>query len=544
MNELFRTLKIANNITVSSFANWFIYYLKRIPLIGRLFKNITYLELESKKDLAWIIIILSMIKKIFGIAICASILILAPMFIVMPDLSNGLGDEYLHRSFLHIYFFVYIILNNIINCYTLESKRMKFICVKLMRMNARDYNISTYFLDRMWGFIASLPTFIGLSLLYNGTIYQGFILCIIAKLCSFFGEGLNLWYYSKKRKILQKNYIFTLGFISVFLAAAYLPVIFKKIIYLESFLFHPIVIILLVFVGLLSISYLLKYPFYKECIDEANRIENIAAINVQQVTKDSRFADVKLKEKQYTKDDLITVKFNDKNGYDYLNALFFHRLKNQLIKPVIHRIALITLIFIGGIVVTYINKGNLEFTPFVLEYYPGLIFIMYILSTVVEKSTRAMFYNCDISLLHYGFYKKDNSLLKMFWLRLNYLTGLNIVPAIVLSLSICIIGYLNNPTMMGELLPVGIFILVLSIFFTIHHLFLYYIFQPFTTELNMKSPVYSIINTITYIFCWGSLQVQAAPMSFMMIVMIITIIYVIIALILVLKLASRTFNIR
>jgi hypothetical protein len=488
------------------------------------------------------------VAGVFGVALYSLITVALPIIIFLQGNSPEFGgdsSEISYQGFLYLYFVLYFIFNGLLNCYTLEPKRMKFICVKLMRMDAYEYSVATYFTKKLWNIIASLPSVILISLMFGGTAKEGILLCIMAKMFGFFGESIHLLYFHKLRKLLHKNYYIIFPSMILLLAAAYIPVIMKRLYPMDEFLFHPIFVLLVLILGVLGAYYILHYTDYKEGINCSNSLSDIAAINVKEVKKETRFADVKLKEKEFTKEELESDRYKDKKGYDYLNALFFNRHRKQIFQPVLRRLLVIACAIIIGVIGTFfIESFSNKFESILLRIYPLLVFFMYFISTVVQRATKAMFYNCDMSLLHYGFYKKGNVLLHMFWIRLKYLAGLNLLPAIAIALGLWLLTYLNQPQMMMEVLPVMAFVLVLSLFFTVHHVFLYYILQPYTTELGMKSPVYSIVNTIVYFVCWVSIQIEVTPSGFFTIVMAATIIYSLAALFLVYKFAQKTFNVK
>ena len=87
-------------------------------------------------------------------------------------------------------------------------------------------------------------------------------------------------------------------------------------------------------------------------------------------------------------------------------------------------------------------------------------------------------------------------------------------------------------------------ILLLSVFFSVHYLFLYYVFQPYTTELGIKNPFFNILNTAVYVACYLCLQLDTVPSSFVWIVLTATTVYIIIALVLVYHFAPKTFRVK
>lgn len=87
-------------------------------------------------------------------------------------------------------------------------------------------------------------------------------------------------------------------------------------------------------------------------------------------------------------------------------------------------------------------------------------------------------------------------------------------------------------------------IIFLSCFFSIHHLVLYYVIQPYTATLKVKSPLFSIINSLMYIGCYMCLKLDVISYLFSVGIIVFTVVYMIIALITVYKVAPRTFKLR
>jgi hypothetical protein len=159
------------------------------------------------------------------------------------------------------------------------------------------------------------------------------------------------------------------------------------------------------------------------------------------------------------------------------------------------------------------------------------------------KSTKAMFYNCDISLLRYGFYRESSAVLSTFTLRVKSVIITNLVPAGALALALFILELLAGGN--GRiLLPVELLILTMSIFFSVHNMMLYYLLQPYTTDLHVKNPMFTFINFVTYILSYLCFHMKTAPENFLFYTVLGTVLDVILALILVYRLAPRTFKVK
>lgn len=84
----------------------------------------------------------------------------------------------------------------------------------------------------------------------------------------------------------------------------------------------------------------------------------------------------------------------------------------------------------------------------------------------------------------------------------------------------------------------------MSIFFSIHHMVLYYLLQPYNVYSETKSSTYSIANFITYIACYCMLKLELPTMEFGLATIVFTLVYCIISLILAYRLAPKTFRLR
>lgn len=171
-----------------------------------------------------------------------------------------------------------------------------------------------------------------------------------------------------------------------------------------------------------------------------------------------------------------------------------------------------------------------------------LVFILYC-SSIGEKITKAFFFNCDNSLLRYNFYKESSIILSNFKSRLKITIILNLIPAICIGLGLSLVLILAKGDIV-RFIPIFISIITLSCFFSIHYLFLYYIIQPYTSQLTVKSPIYKIASFIVYIAAYSCLQVETQSIWFTLTVILVTVIYALIALTLVYKFAPKNFKLK
>jgi hypothetical protein len=311
-------------------------------------------------------------------------------------------------------------------------------------------------------------------------------------------------------------------------------------------MFYSIPFVLILFIlSACSIVYIIHYNEYGKVFLESSTLSD-AKLDKKKAVREATFREVTLKDADLASSLLHQETYKNKHGYAYLNALFFERHRRMLLKPMFITLACIGVCFLAGLAATlFIPDFSSLYIIGINKGFPSLVFIMYILSTFLcQRATKAMFYNCDISLLRYAYYRKKNVILSNFRIRLKKVLIINGLPAFAIALALFILGLLANKEQVLSIIPVIVLVLILSVFFSVHHLFMYYVFQPFTTDLDVKNPVYKIVNGIIYMASYMCLQIHQAPSAFVIIILGVTILYTIIALILILRMAPKTFRVK
>lgn len=533
---MLETLKQSIIIDFTISLNSWIYFLKRVPLIKLLFKNAGYEHTEIVKALYYLGLISSMFKQLFKSAMLLLFSMGFSYLLVYEDVET-LNKEYLYWQL----FIIFYILLNLTSEKILEPKRRKFISVKLMRMNARKFVISDYFPELLWRTLIELPLFAFAASMYSVNIFLAMFMVVAKNFFCIFVEALKIVYYEKTEDFLHNKPGIGITYAIIIIFIGYYGTFAKFALYMPN-LFIITLGTLITVIGILSFRYIIKYECFPSVINAANRMDKLN-VDFQSVKKNAVFSKVKLKEKEFTAEELIYDNSNKKEGFPYINFIFFKRHKRILNGPIMKQAAAIVAIFAVCLAASYLIKDfhKYYFTT-IKKGFPVFIYALYMMSTA-QKATKAMFYNCDISLLHYGFYKTSEAVLATFTLRTKNLILQNMVPAAMMGAVILLLNVLTGGTV-TEFIPITIMILVLSIFFVVHNMFLYYIFQPYTTDLTVKNPLYKLLNSITYLLCYISLQLRNMSITFLVFVVAATLIYSVAALITVYRIAPKTFIIK
>lgn len=246
--------------------------------------------------------------------------------------------------------------------------------------------------------------------------------------------------------------------------------------------------------------------------------------------------------KQISIDKKLTSK---KKGFAYLNELFIKRHSKLLLKSS-KKVAMFSMIIFGilFLIITMNQSMKKDINDLIMNYLPYFVFIMYLINRG-ESVTKAMFMNCDHSLLTYAFYRTPAAILKLFKERLKSIILVNLLPATIigvgLPLLLFITGGTSNPL---NYIILFVSIISMSIFFSVHHLVIYYLLQPYNINSETKNVTYTIVNLLTYIICYYMIKVQLPTFYFGLAMILFAITYSLISLILIYKLAPKTFKIR
>lgn len=541
--EMKKTIKRIYQINAANTVNSFIYFLKKLWLIGKLIPDSLYEDTSLKVGLSVFAVIVKQLLELMGKVLYVLIMVAAPILIAK---ESGIGDSQNYTPYvIHILFVLSCILGPIEDSNIFKASQNKYLCLKYLKMNPKHYVHASLITRYVPFFLYFLPVVVLTVLIAGGSFLDGFLFWTVMICFRIMGEAFQLFLYKRK------NYVFSrkigMVWMTIFLGiiVAYYPLFMKNPWMVSQIVLHPITIVLCEILLLCSLYYIVFG--YKEYGTKYLRSIDTKYFNseIKMQAKQNAFKDVALKESDLQEELDKKEGYENLKGYHFLNAIFFARHRRQLTKPVYYRLGIIAIVFAVLMAISVIlPEAALVMRKNISRVVPSLVFVMYLASTA-GKSTRAMFYNCDISLLRYGFYRSPQTILSNFRIRLIRISLHNLIVAGALSLAVLVFCLAGGTRWVTP--DLWMFVgaaLLLSIFFTVHNLFLYYVFQPYSTELDIKNPFFKIINSVIYVLSYACFQIEAASAAFTVGVLIFTLIYIIVALALVYKFAPRKFRVK
>ncbi|MBQ6017445.1 MAG: hypothetical protein IJL19_06135 [Clostridiales bacterium] len=576
-NTFTNTLTKVNHLRSIIGYNGLVYALKKLPVIGKHLPDKLY-SLTALKVIYWIFHIIKevsmlFIGKIFGLGMIYLAALLLNKGYIGYGMAEGISSPNLYASFALFMFIIYALFGLLINTRLFKCTTEKEYLVFMLRMNARTLNNTLFIFDLGKLVIGYLIA--GIVAIIGGAPFWLWLgIPVLAVCIKLFGAGVLAAFYRSKHKHNKLLKGSTWGLIvRLLLVFMLLPVFMVLVINGYYVPLQYMLIIAAVFV-LLGIWGFWELSRFDENLHRRALRDNIVRNEIESYKEPDHSKQFKrLKAKG-------TVK-GDKKGFEYLNALFVRRHRTMLVlKAVIFTIVVLLIIalvlfeFIYGYARRFGSDStwNMLFNN-LINFFTGhgyadalhpfdenaatlffrdcaskqllLMIIPLSIADISFKSTQAMYINCDNSLMTFSFFKQREKIIRLFDIRLKQLIRINIWPALACGLFAVLIlfntGGQDYPFqyLLTVLVPV-----LISVINSMTWLTLYYLFQPFTTTVNVKGGAYRvtriILTFITIIICWITLNtaVLAGVLT------VFTVVYVILLRAIVKKYAPKTWKMK
>lgn len=436
MNSIRDYIFLVKQIDLAQKINGLIYYAKMIPWIGKFIKDRWYTLPSLKRILSWLWFLGSLLVS-FGMRFAYVMLML---YLPMQMMFGWKQQEAVLASELLAFIMLSGIAGPFLINHTTSPQKKEYVMIHLMHMNARIYTFARWVMEIG---ISALMMLLSLGIMFmiqKDPMWYAIPMTMFYIVMHFLGESFYIRYIKK----LDKNYVYVLIVFLITYGIAYgLPAM--KITFMNASLYMIIAMVILsIPVGIFVYRDLRKVDYTTVLREGIIKNRDIYS---GVMMKEAKVSDVKLKDKDYSEAELRSRKNEDKQGYEYLNAIFFQRHKRLFYRPMRNRILGILLVFtLIDLCVIVLGKDIMQISD-PLTMIPSLLFLLYFIS-IGERVTRAMFYNCDVSLLHYGYYRQPKAILANFKIRLRKLILMNVFLAVLLCigfLSVMVIGKMYFP---------------------------------------------------------------------------------------------------
>lgn len=524
--------------------NVLLYYVRKLPFVGEKIPYRLYGETDIKKAIGAIPVVFSVIGAFVGTFLYFLLMIKLP-----ANWIQGFWEKegiFVDQKAVMVYLFLIFsfLPGSFLVSNLTEGAKKDYVLLHVMRIPAVQYYRSKMVLKGVKDTICFL-----VPLLWFGFGAESALFVVSLFFTRYIGHAGILQHYrhseKKGKKVFWKSLGKTFLMFGIILALGYGVAAAVPRLFFDRYVMAEVVVFLsFTLVGMFCFSKVWKYGGYtifaKKMVSLKDFLEQDDAV------KEARAADVQIQDKDISKEELRSRKYEEKEGYDYLNAIFFERHKRIVSRAVKSRIIIILAVgLIGAVALLFVGEQMKQKTfEAMTQMMPVMVFVMYLESTG-GRICKAMFFNCDISLLKYGYYREADAILKNFKIRLRKLLMLDAVPAAIICGMILLWTLLCGEILaVWKAIPLMAGSLLLSAFFCLFHLFMYYITQPYTEEKTVKSPIFSVVNVLVYFGCYLCLQIQTGSWLFTLGVLAVTIIFIPLSYFCVFRFAPKTFKIR
>lgn len=524
--------------------NVLLYYVRKLPLVGEKIPYRLYGETDIKKAIGAIPVVFSVIGAFVGTFLYFLLMIKLP-----ANWIQGFWEKegiFVDQKAVMVYLFLIFsfLPGSFLVSNLTEGAKKDYVLLHVMRIPAAQHYRSKMVLKGVKDTICFL-----VPLLWFGFGAESALFVVSLFFTRYIGHAGILQHYrhseKKGKKVFWKSLGKTFLMFGIILALGYGVAAAVPRLFFDRYVMAEVVVFLsFTLVGMFCFSKVWKYGGYtifaKKMVSLKDFLEQDDAV------KEARAADVQIQDKDIPKEELRSRKYEEKEGYDYLNAIFFERHKRIVSRAVKSRIIIILAVgLIGAVALLFVGEQMKQKTfEAMTQMMPVMVFVMYLESTG-GRICKAMFFNCDISLLKYGYYREADAILKNFKIRLRKLLMLDAVPAAIICGMILLWTLLCGEILaVWKVIPLMAGSLLLSAFFCLFHLFMYYITQPYTEEKTVKSPIFSVVNALVYFGCYLCLQIQTGSWLFTLGVLAVTIIFIPLSYFCVFRFAPKTFKIR
>lgn len=237
---------------------------------------------------------------------------------------------------------------------------------------------------------------------------------------------------------------------------------------------------------------------------------------------------------------------DESKGINYLHKVFFSRNSDYVRNIMLMRIVLIAVATVIGVIICVMSGQSTcdKVWSVLCGALPIMVFIMFWLS-VTPKLCKSMFFYIDCGMLESTRHITGANNFKNYVVRLRKIGLYNILLAIMLCAGFVVVGAASGHTkLISELIPVLSGIVLLSVFYTIFNLTVYYMCQPYTRDMKTKGYTYYAANAAMLVICYGCVYIGWAAVVFDMVIGVVTGIMLSASSTLIYHFSNKTFVIR
>ena len=539
---MLKTFNTLMAIQTATYVNLLLYCLRLVPPLRRIVRESAFARVRLKKAIAAVVRI--------AVPVGQAALSLAYVGFVLPLPVTSFGERLLPEEqlaqFVHALFLLSFVVAGVTSAAMLEPRRGKFIAVRLLRMSPAEYMRVTLTHKYVWYFLRMALALALFGRLLGLEVWRAALLAAAAAMARVLWEYVHLKAFERAGFVIVRKTGLVWAVILAGYACAYAPLVWPAAPSLAPLILHPVFLVAVIAAGAAAAYRLARYGNYRAVVEAATRRDD-PMIDLGRAMSEANRRSLRMGEADYALDEEKAeraAKVRTSTGYAYLTDLFFERHRRLVRRPVHIRLWVIAGVGLAGLAAGRLFAPEAgRYLALLMETKLPVLFLAMLYLSTGEQMCRAFFYHCDVNLLRHRFYRNDA--FAHFFIRLVRLIGQNALVAAALAAALTVV-YLEagGGTWGPEIVFLWISALALSVFFSVHHLALYYLLQPYTTELNVRNPLFFLFHSVIGGICGLSLFIRVPSGAVAACAAALAIVYLLAALVLVRRYGSRTFRVK
>lgn len=492
---MFKKLLLEQIISFENAFNGFLYFLRQLPFFEKRISYSVFQHNKFKHILSIVTFVFGILMKFAGRMVYAAVFLMIP-YIILRQFVFGNTFQY-EETVINVFFMMNCVCGSLVNTVILSSSDEDYMMLNVLRINPKEHYVG----ELLFKLITDFGLFFVVLWIFDIGAVNSLVLVILMTAFRCIGEAWSLLIYSKIPFLYKRITKIDVILILVCVYFAYVnPYMRGKMVSVDAFVFNPILLGVICSIGLICCIVLCTYRQYPRLARK--RVQRADVEYAELVQARTRIREVEAKQTVTGAAALMTNRHEKKKGFSYLNHIFFDRNRKLLMKSPHKRMVWVVLLSAAGVL--YALSSDEEVREGIWTFMLGMdtvwFLIMYFFSCS-KQMCRVMFYNCDKDMMSYSYYTKKSSLMSNFLVRLRYFIFVDLRAAGIISLALCILtavtGHWNEVT---RILPVILNVVFFSLLFSIYHVGMYHIMQPYDGQMKVKTPMFTVTNIFVGVF--------------------------------------------
>lgn len=488
---MFKKLLLEQIISFENSFNGFIYYLRQLPFFEKRISYGVFQHNKFKHVLSIVTFIFGILMKFAGRLVYAAAFLMIP-YIILRQFVMGNTFQY-EETVINVFFMMNCVCGSLVNTVILSSSDEDYMMLNVLRINPKEHYVG----ELLFKLITDFGLFFVVLWIFDIGAFNSLLLVTLMTAFRCIGEASSLLIYSRIPFLYKRITRLDVIIILVCVYFAYVnPYMRGRMVSVDSFVFSPLLLGVICSIGLICFIILCTYRYYPRLARK--RVRHMDVEYEEEIQARTRIREVEAKQNVTGAAALMTNRHEKKKGFSYLNHIFFDRNKKLLLKSPNKRMVWILLISFA--VILYTLSAGEEIHEKVWKIMTGMdtvwCLVMYLCSCS-KQMCRVMFYNCDKDMMNYSYYTKKRALISNFVVRMRHFILIDLRVAGIISFSMCILAVVTGHS--GEItavLPVILNAVLFSVLFSIYHVGMYHIMQPYDELMKVKIPLFNVTNIL------------------------------------------------